>query len=152
MPYATLPQVQAQIPKLTLTDASRPSVSDVTLYLQQRADEIDAALSFRGIATPVTAPVWFVGELSRLNARGAAADALLGAFISGEGNDRGPGPVMLAEYAKRVQQLRDGIGIPAQETDAARQFGPRSLWTDYPRAHEHEDREGRVFGGFRERW
>lgn len=123
--YATQAKVQTFLGRLlTVTATSVPSASDVADFLTQRSQEIDSALSSRGIVTPVTSPQWFLDELIGLNAKGAAADVFRAALITGEGNDRSSaGPSLLKEYTDRLNQLRLGTGVPVgvavSETDLA---------------------------------
>lgn len=124
MSYATVAQVQAYVPLLPISSGSTPSSAAVQTFLDDRSETIDAALASRGYAVPVTAPSWFVEDLARLNAEGAAGDVWLAAFISAPGiNASANGQARLKNYMDRVSELRQGIGVPVgaayQEVDQA---------------------------------
>lgn len=140
MAYATVSDTQTYLPPgYTIgSSAGVPSTAQVTEFLSLTSGEIDAALASRGLAVPVASPTWFVTECQRLNAQGAAALTLAQIFpllLSQTPASTGSGSVslggqLMADYKKRLTELRQGIGVPVavqtQETDLA----PRSYLTD----------------------
>lgn len=130
MSYAQLADVQARIPLFAISGTSRPNSTQVQGFLDQRAEEIDAAIRSRGIATPVTDAAWTT-ELLGLNAKAAAGDTMNAAFPS----DAGPGstalgPSLLREYNQRLIDIRRGNGIPIGVSVAEVDLAPRSDSTD----------------------
>jgi hypothetical protein len=135
--YATLVQVLSQCGRLSksIDGASTPSVTDVIGFIADRAAQIDEALQSRGLATPLTAQSVSAGVLAsfaRLNAEGAAADTMLAAYITNDGNDRGTGAIKLKSFETRIAQLYKGEGVPVAMPVMESDLAPRSYFTDNP--------------------
>src|ERR1700690_1575781 len=111
----------------SVNSGSTPSTTDITTFIPDRSNQLDAALKSRGLTVPVIAPAEFVAELAGLNAKGAAADMMNAAYIS---NDRGNGAILLKEFLGRVAQLYQGVGIPVGVGVAESDLAPRSYFTD----------------------
>jgi hypothetical protein len=131
--YTDLNHVLNMVPKLGITSSSSVNTSMTQQYINQVSDEIDAALESRGIQTPVASPAWFVDELSRLNADGAVSYVLQAAFPTAQGS-ASPAALSQQRYQKRLSEIRQGVGLPVNESYAANATGVRSYWTDNPPA------------------
>lgn len=131
MSYASLADVQGQIPVIpTFSASTRPTDTQVTEYLTLCAGEIDAALASRGLSVPVATPAWFLTDMERLNAQGAAAMTLMGMFPQEAGpGSNSQGANLWKTYQLRLSELRKGIGVP-MEASVADSLAPRSYFTD----------------------
>lgn len=142
MSYCTTAQVISQIGRLGkgLSTTSVPNTAaDLTGFISDRSNQIDMALSSRGLSVPVvnTTPASpqltaFLAELARLNAEGAAADMMLAAYITNDSNDRGTGAIKLKSFEARLDDFRKGIGIPVGIAVAETDLAVRSNATDAP--------------------
>ncbi len=120
-----------------ISATTNPSLTDIDSFLTDRATQIDAALASRGLAVPIvnSTPAnptltAFLAELARLNAEGAAADAMLAAYITNDSNDRGTGAIKLKSFEATIGRLQAGRGIPVGLSVAEPDLAPRSYFTD----------------------
>lgn len=129
-----------------LTATSTPSLADRQTFLDDIAGEIDAALSSRGIGTPVTiasAPQSFLDFLKVTNAIGAAAQIVAALLPNQEGYGSSTYDQWLdKQYEERLKGLRDGSAIPDVVVPGGTGASlPRSYWTTNPYdddGNEHE--------------
>lgn len=103
MSYCDIGDVRALNPKRSYDMKSTPTSVQVEDYITKIGNEIDSALSARGLAVPVTAPSQFVGSLGQLNACGAAALAEMAMFPEAGG----PGATSHGSELWRI--YKDGI-------------------------------------------
>ncbi len=133
MVYAGDSDALPYLRRLNLSSSSIVTLADLDTFLAQRGNQIDAALKSRGLQTPLTsppAPPEFLAELVALNAKGAAADVMLALYVTNDGNDRGTGAALLKEFTDRINQLRQGVGVPVSVPVAEADLAVHSLWTD----------------------
>lgn len=135
MAYCTQAQALSYCGRLNAGSAlsqagASPSLSDLNTFINDRSEQIDAALKARGLSTPITAPAEFVAELAALNARAAAADMMVASYLTNDGNDRGTGAIWLKDFTDRLNQIRQGIGVPVTVAAAEQDLAVHSLWTD----------------------
>ncbi len=153
MAYCQASDVETKMGRLSknISATSVPSTADITTFITSRANQIDAALGSLGLSVPVTAPAWFVADLVRLNAEGAAADMHLAAFVTNDSNDRGVGGMYLKSFEDTLDDYRRGIGVPTGVAVAEADFAVRSNATG-PTGHASEPLfSRRSFGITRER-
>lgn len=131
MVYATITEVQGLIPRLVLSTTSVPTTAQVTQFITDTASEIDSAIGSVGVAVPITSPAWFLADLKRLNAIGAAAQAWLAAFPQTSGPMAVTlGATLMQTYQRRLTEFRSNKGIPTMVSDAENDRAPRSFFTD----------------------
>ncbi len=148
MVYSTRAAVLSQVGRLAanggISTTTTPSLTDLDTYLSNRSNQIDNVLASRGLTIPIVnsvpvSPVLtaFLAELDRLNAEGAAADAMLAAYISNDSNDRGTGAIKLKSFENTLAQWVKGEGLPVGISVAEQDLAVRSWATDN-RAFVHE--------------
>lgn len=148
MAYATQAQALSYMSRLakTTTGSSFPSTSDLATFIADTAGIIDAAVKSRGLTTPVTAPAEFVAELGSLNAKAAAAQMMIAAYITNDSNDRGNGEILWKQFTDRIAQIYKGVGVPVAVSVAEADLAPRSFFTDYSAVGSGGD--GQIVGDF----
>lgn len=131
MAYCSQAQVQALLATFTIDDGSNPKSSQVTQIRDMVAAEIDGALSSQGVTVPVTAPAYFLTDITLLSALGTAAYVLLAAFPASQGiNSNSQGSVFWKSYQDRLTAFRKGIGIPPTGTPGENLNSVRTFFTD----------------------
>ena len=148
MSYASPPDLTRHLGRFSagFTATSVPSTTDAQVFLDDIAGEIDAILSSRGIATPVTlasAPQSFIDFLKVTNAIGAATICAAALFPHPQGPTGTTYESWLDEqYEQRLAGLRSGEAIPdVVVPGAAGGSLARSFWTTHPiddAGNEHE--------------
>jgi hypothetical protein len=139
--YATASDVQIYLPPgYTIgVSAGVPSVAQVTEFLTHTSNQIDSALASRGLQVPVTTPAWFLTDLTRLNAQGAAALTLQQIFpllVSQTPASTGAGANNMAADLQRrfdaqlTQWKEKGLGLPVAVSTQENDLAPRSYLTD----------------------
>lgn len=122
MPYATPSQVFARSRGRTFTATSKPSTSDVDVFLTDTANELDGILRARGYTVPVpTTATSAYGLLAGYNALGAAAQAELAAP-----NPQGRSSDALKLWQDAKRMLRAGeieLDAPKDTGQAVPRFG-----------------------------
>src|SRR4051794_8470002 len=109
MAYATISHVKARNPQRVYTATSKPSVDDVTSFLEQTAGILDGILTGRGFQLPVpTAATSALALLEHYNALGAWAEVERAA-PGGKSPNADPADKLWADAQK---MLRDGLVEP----------------------------------------
>ena len=120
--YCTEDQVEQVLGvAFRLSATSNPSTTQAAQFMSAVAAEINTALASNGITVPVTTPAYFLDDVTRLNALGAAAMILQAAFPAREG----PGSSTLAaslmlQYRTALKAYRSGEGIPEDSLPSSR--------------------------------
>jgi hypothetical protein len=131
MSYAAVSDVSALVPFITISASSKPSTSQVQGYLDDCSQMIDAALSSRGVAVPITAPATFLADLKALCALGGAGKVLVGTYPQGAGPNAMSGrPTYWKDFLDRLEEFRRGLGIPVALTLSEHNNAPRGYFTD----------------------
>lgn len=131
MSYCQVSDVQDVIPLFPIADTSSPTTAQVQTFITNVGAEIDSAIASRGIEVPVTLPAWWVADLLRLNAQGAAATTLMAMFPLEQGQGSlALGPNLWKTYQLRLDEIRKGIGIPTGIAYAEADQAPRSYLVD----------------------
>lgn len=105
MAYCALSDVQALLPKFTLSATTKPNQTQVTQFLDDVTAEIDIYLARGGVGTPVTTPTTFVTWLRKVCQTGVAAMTLKAMFPDQVG------PAETPAYAYFEKQYRDALKL-----------------------------------------
>ncbi len=137
MAYASLPDVQALIPKFSIDASTKPNTVQATGIVTQISAEMDSVVSGAGYAVPVATPAWFVDALKLLNCYGAAATILKAFFPDATGPDETPAYAYFAQmYRDGLKRLSTGDGIPPDAPTSSGTVYPSTYFTRNPDAEE----------------
>ena len=137
MAYAQVDDVQGRMAHSAIDATSTASSDQVERFLGDCAAEINAALSVRGVAVPVTTPLWYLDDLRSINADGATALTLRAIYP----DTRGPGEVpAYAYFQKRYEMalamIKDGSTVPAGLPAGAGRTFSSNYFTRNPQEEE----------------
>lgn len=116
MSYCTISDIIALNPKRNYSSTTTPTGTQVSLFIDLIAADIDVLLASKGYTTPVTTPATFITWLKLLNALGAGAMAEESMFP--ETTEKGNTPhasILRKQYDERIKKLEEGSISP--ETD-----------------------------------
>ena len=130
MAYADLAAVQRHLP-FTAGAGSTPTSTQVGAFIDATYNEINSALASQGYSVPVTGPAYWLADLTALNAIGAAAYSLTVGFPQESGPGQvAEGPVLMGIYTRRLEDFKEGRGIPDEAEKSTSISGPRNYFTD----------------------
>jgi hypothetical protein len=130
MAYCTITDVQGLNPqRSTYSATTKPSLTQVTGFINQIYGELNAILLSRGLTVPVTAPADFLTNLQLANAEGAAALAEMAMFPEAIGTPGGSphGQQLWKMYTEFKDWLKNG-SLPAGVSLSGGSASPRSFF------------------------
>lgn len=137
MSYATVTDLKAVIPFLTISSSTVPTLVQVTAIVDDTSSEIDTVLAGRGIAPPVASPDYFVDRLRLLNSYGAAAATLKAFFPEHTGPGEQPAFAFWeTRYREGLKALRTGDDIPTSMGEGESNVKPSGYFTRNPNEEE----------------
>lgn len=111
--------------------STKPTLTQAEAFIDATYGELNSVLASRGYTVPVTAPDYWLEDLTALNAIGAAAYCLAVAFPQESGPGQvAEGPVLMGIWERRLEMLRKGSGVPNDAPKSANLTTPRSYFLD----------------------
>lgn len=109
MAYCTSSDVQALLPKFTLSATTKPNTTQVTQFCDDVSAEVDIYLARGGVTTPVTTPTTLVTWLRKVAQAGTAALTLKAMFPDQLGPAETPAYAFFEkQYQDALKLMKDG--------------------------------------------